>query len=163
MISRHEVIDLGHLARTTVEAAPARVPVSVHTDEGVEVTGDPDQLVRVIRNILDNAQRYAHQSIDVTVSTHEGYAVLTVADDGPGVPPQDRERIFDRFVRLQTARTRHPRDTTGTGLGLPIARDIAAAHHGTLTVRPTRADADADADQAQQDPGATFQVSLPLR
>jgi signal transduction histidine kinase len=81
-------------------------------------------------------------------------ALLRVADDGPGIPPADRARVFDRFVRLQTARDRKAGGTAGTGLGLSIARDIATAHGGTITVGAT------DLDEVGGH-GAMFVVRLP--
>jgi len=103
----------------------------------VEVSGTPSvrghrsRLERLVRNLVDNAQRHAVSRVAVTVSTVDGQAVLTVDDDGPGIPEADRERVFDRFVRLDDARDR---DEGGSGLGLAIVADIARAHGGTAAV-----------------------------
>ncbi|MEU5260234.1 ATP-binding protein [Amycolatopsis sp. NPDC021455] len=103
----------------------------------VEVTGTPSvrghrsRLERLVRNLVDNAQRHAVSRVAVTVSAVDGQAVLTVDDDGPGIPEADRERVFDRFVRLDDARDR---DEGGSGLGLAIVADIARAHDGTAAV-----------------------------
>jgi signal transduction histidine kinase len=100
----------------------------------VQVAGDPEQLERVVRNLLDNAVRHARERITVTLSAGPaGAAVLTVADDGPGIPAADAERVFERFTRLDDARG--TRDG-GAGLGLSIARDIAERHGGSLTLDP---------------------------
>lgn len=99
--------------------------------DGVEVTGDGPALSRVIRNLLDNAARHATSRVDVTVKCARDRAVLTVADDGPGIPAADRHRVFDRFVRLDTSRSRRG---GGSGLGLSIAAEIVAAHHGEITI-----------------------------
>ncbi|MGW0632711.1 ATP-binding protein [Streptomyces sp. NPDC002758] len=71
--------------------------------------------------------------LQVTLTADAGHAVLDITDDGPGIPPEHHDTVFDRFTRLDHARTR---DTGGSGLGLPIARDIAHAHDGTLRVIP---------------------------
>ncbi|MBO2463930.1 sensor histidine kinase [Actinomadura violacea] len=99
---------------------------------------DCDRLLvdRLLANLLDNAQRHADGHIEVTLSVETppggpATAVLAVADDGDGVPADRQEEIFERFIRLDGSRERDP---NGTGLGLPISRDIARAHHGTLTV-----------------------------
>ncbi|MFB9682918.1 sensor histidine kinase [Amycolatopsis plumensis] len=103
----------------------------------IEVTGTPvvrghrSRLERLVRNLVDNAQRHAVARVAVTVSAVDGQAVLTVDDDGPGIPEADRERVFDRFVRLDDARDR---DEGGSGLGLAIVADIARAHGGTAAV-----------------------------
>ncbi|WP_086839031.1 sensor histidine kinase [Amycolatopsis kentuckyensis] len=103
----------------------------------VEVSGTPSvrghrsRLERLVRNLVDNAQRHAVSRVAVTVSAVDGQAVLTVDDDGPGIPEADRERVFDRFVRLDDARDR---DEGGSGLGLAIVADIARAHGGTAAV-----------------------------
>ena len=93
------------------------------------VLGDPQQLTRVLTNLADNARRLAG-SIRFAVRTEPGRVLVEVTDDGPGVPPADRERIFQRFVRLDPAVTG---DTARHGLGLPIARAVARAHGGDLT------------------------------
>lgn len=108
-----------------------RVPVTVHAPDGLEVAGSRGQLARVIGNLLDNAQRHARTAVTVSLRAEAGCVVTEVADDGPGVPAAERERIFERFVRLDDARTR---DDGGAGLGLAIARDVAHRHGGTLTV-----------------------------
>jgi signal transduction histidine kinase len=108
--------------------------VVVRADElaEVSVSGSRGQLARVLGNLLDNARRHAASAVRVSVRREHGDAVVEVADDGAGVPEADRERIFRRFVRLDDARSR---DDGGAGLGLAIARDVAARHGGSLTVR----------------------------
>ncbi|MFF1380359.1 sensor histidine kinase [Streptomyces sp. NPDC058308] len=121
--------------------------VDVHTDlKSVEVAGSRGQLARVLGNLLDNAQRHARSRVTVTTRTDGAWAVLEVADDGSGVPVSERERIFERFVRLDDARTR---DEGGAGLGLAIARDVAVRHGGTLVVREAPSG------------GALFELRLP--
>ncbi|MEU9571476.1 HAMP domain-containing sensor histidine kinase [Streptomyces massasporeus] len=136
-------VDLAGLAR---EAAEGRTRVTVDA-EPVEVAGSRGQLGRVLANLLDNAQRHARSDVTVSVRREGDRAVVGVADDGDGVPEGDRERIFERFVRLDSARSR---DDGGAGLGLAIARDVAVRHGGTLT--------------AEQGPagGALFELRLPL-
>ncbi|MFJ1756079.1 ATP-binding protein [Kitasatospora sp. NPDC088134] len=138
-------VDLAELART---AAGARgpLPVAVTGPPTLGVTGNPLWLGRLLTNLLDNARRHARSRIEVRLAAEDGRAVLEVADDGPGIAPADRERIFERFTRLDDARSR---DDGGTGLGLPIARDIAALHGGALTVEDAPG-------------GATFRLVLPL-
>ncbi|MFG3317956.1 ATP-binding protein [Streptomyces sp. NPDC048171] len=140
-------VDLAALAR---EEAGGRSGVSVREDAGaaggVTVAGSRGQLGRVLANLLDNAQRHARSAVEVSVRRDGDLAVVGVADDGEGVPAADRERIFERFVRLDAARSR---DDGGAGLGLAIARDVAVRHGGTLTVH------DAPAG------GALFELRLP--
>jgi signal transduction histidine kinase len=114
----------------------------------VQVRGDPGQLERLVSNLLDNAVRHARSVVIVTLSESERNAVLTVADDGAGIAAADAERVFERFTRLDEARTH--RDGGGVGLGLAIARDIAARHGGTLVLDP----------RAQV--GARFRLTLPM-
>ncbi|WP_031485759.1 sensor histidine kinase [Streptomyces bicolor] len=127
--------DLGALAR---EEAEGRANVTVQAQD-VDVAGSRGQVGRVLTNLLDNAERHARSAVTVTVRRDGGrgagegaWAVVAVADDGDGVAEADRERIFERFVRLDEARSR---DDGGAGLGLAIARDVAVRHGGTLTVR----------------------------
>jgi signal transduction histidine kinase len=134
LLGELETVDLAALARAVADAVtPVRVPVIVTADMPVMVTGDADQLTRLVRNLLDNAIRYAASRVDIAVTTGGDSALLRVTDDGPGVDPSDRERIFERFVRRDTARTRVAQ-VGSAGLGLSIARDIAVAHGGTLTM-----------------------------
>lgn len=93
-------------------------------------TATPHHLQRVLRNLLDNAARHAREHVTIGLTAEDGTAELTVTDDGPGIPAGERERVFGRFVRLDDDRSRQG----GTGLGLPIARDVVIAHGGTLTV-----------------------------
>ncbi|MDX3506950.1 ATP-binding protein [Streptomyces sp. ATCC51928] len=127
-------VELGALVREEVsQRAGDRIAVRVEVPEGgaFEVNGSRGQLSRVIGNLLDNAQRHAEGSVAVSVAA-DGHGVrVEVRDDGAGVPEEERERIFERFVRLDDARSR---DDGGAGLGLAIARDVASRHGGTLTV-----------------------------
>ncbi|MEU0173052.1 ATP-binding protein [Streptomyces massasporeus] len=136
-------VDLAGLAREAVEG---RTGVTVDA-EPVEVAGSRGQLGRVLANLLDNAQRHARSAVTVNVRREGDRAVIGVADDGDGVPEDDRERIFERFVRLDAARSR---DDGGAGLGLAIARDVAVRHGGTLTAGRGPAG------------GALFELRLPL-
>ncbi|MBT2213379.1 cell wall metabolism sensor histidine kinase WalK [Actinomadura sp. NEAU-AAG7] len=124
-----ERVDLGGLVRDEVARRPRRVPVETDLQEGVVVWVTGDHLVRVLTNLLDNAERHARSRVRVSVASERGDAVLVVADDGAGIPPEDRERVFRRFHRLAEGRRR---DRGGTGLGLTISRDIAHAHGGSL-------------------------------
>ncbi|GAA2791766.1 ATP-binding protein [Kitasatospora sp. CM 4170] len=144
----HEPVDLAELVRTTVDGrGPQPHPVVLHTSDGITVTGNPLWLGRLLTNLLDNAQRHARHRVAVRLSgdVTTGHAILDVANDGTPIDPADRERIFERFTRLDEARSR---DDGGTGLGLPIARDIATIHGGTVTVQDTPA-------------GTTFRTRLP--
>jgi signal transduction histidine kinase len=129
-----EIVDLTALAVAVADAiSPARVPIVVTGDLPVLVPADADQLTRLIRNLLDNATRYAATRVELAITTDDGTAVLRVSDDGPGVDAGDRERIFERFLRKDIARTRGAQ-AGSAGLGLSIARDIALAHSGTLAM-----------------------------
>ncbi|QUW84933.1 HAMP domain-containing protein [Streptomyces mirabilis] len=129
-------LDMAELCRTTVSARHGdRLPIDTRLQPGLTVEGNRGWLVRLLTNLLDNAQRHADRRIELTLRSDPdaGLAVLKVTDDGPGIPEADRERIFERFTRLDDARSR---DLGGAGLGLAIARDIAHQHHGTLRVEP---------------------------
>ncbi len=99
------------------------------------ITGSPDIQVRpnaftrLVANVAGNAFRYA-KSVEIHAEHGDGWLTITIDDDGPGIPPEKREEVFKPFVRLDAARNL---DATGTGLGLPIARDIARSHGGDLT------------------------------
>ena len=114
----------------------ARVPVLADAPSGCLVTGDPDALGRLLVNLLDNAVRHAKSAVSVSVRAEDGWAVLVVADDGPGIPAEDTERAFGRFSRLDDARSRGDgsEGASGSGLGLAIVRATAEAHGGSVTL-----------------------------
>jgi signal transduction histidine kinase len=95
------------------------------------VRGDTTSLAQVVRNLVDNAARHADAAIAVAVREAGGQVELSVDDDGPGIPDDQRDRVFERFVRLDEARVR---DAGGSGLGLAIVKEIVTAHGGTVTV-----------------------------
>jgi len=108
------------------------------------VRGDADELRRLVRNLLANAVRHATSVVRLALAV-DGAAVLDVTDDGPGVAPEDRDRVFDRFFTADGARSRG----TGSGLGLAIARSVAVRHGGSL-------------DLVGDGPGAHFRLTLPV-
>ncbi|MET7337298.1 ATP-binding protein, partial [Nonomuraea sp. NPDC005650] len=140
-------VDLTNLIRAETSRRTDRHPTALNLADRVVVDAVPGQIARVLTNLLDNGQRHATSQVRVRLRRSATHAELAVNDDGDGVPPADRERIFQRFVRLDAARSR---DRGGTGLGLAIARDIATAHQGTLHV-----------EQAAIG-GASFILRLPL-
>lgn len=123
-------LDLAEAARTASSRPQLHDGVTIEVEgDGTFVLADPDRIAQVLGNLLANACRVA-DTVRISVGVEGGDAVLEVTDDGPGVPPADRERIFERMVRLDEGRDRH---AGGVGLGLPVARGIAAAHGGSLT------------------------------
>ncbi len=125
--ARHAPVDLAGLAREAVAAAQVPEAVEVTVAGAGAASGDRDALVRVLRNLLDNAGRHATSRVAVTVAD----GLVTVDDDGGGIAPADRERVFERFVRLEEARGR---EAGGSGLGLAIAREIAREHGGDVVL-----------------------------
>jgi signal transduction histidine kinase len=139
-LRRREPVQLDRLMEELVaEYANARVPVTVDTVTPAVVDGDADGLRRVAVNLIDNAVRYARSQVRVSLqpgtSDSKPTVTLQVTDDGRGIPAAERERVFDRFYRVQASRSR---ESGGTGLGLSIVRDLVRAHGGTvrLTARP---------------------------
>jgi signal transduction histidine kinase len=128
------LVDLAALAQDVAVDFAARCPIEVRDDTAgtALVHGVPLQLERMLRNLVDNATRFAATGVRVEVSVQAARVVLTVHDDGPGIPAEDRERVFERFTRLEDDRSR---DTGGSGLGLAIVREIAGRHHGTVRVQ----------------------------
>jgi signal transduction histidine kinase len=126
-----EPLDLATLLRKALSDRSSAVPVAVSLTDGIVVDGVRVQLERLLANLLDNAERHARTRIDISLSASGPEAVLTVENDGPPIPEADRERVFERFTRLDTARSRA---AGGSGLGLAIAREVALAHLGDLTV-----------------------------
>ncbi|MFI6514713.1 sensor histidine kinase [Spirillospora sp. NPDC050679] len=119
-------VELADLVR---EEAGRRPGVEAVIEASPRVPGSRGRLARALGNLLDNAVRHADRHVRVELTETGGTAVIRVTDDGPGIPPADRERVFERFVRLDDARSR---DDGGAGLGLPIARELVRAHGGTL-------------------------------
>ena len=129
-----------------LERTRSGVAIDTRAVAPVQVVGDPVLLAQVVRNLIDNAALHAAAEVKVSLSEDDGWAVLVVDDDGPGVPVQSRAEIFHRFTRLDEARHR---DGGGVGLGLAIVADVVKVHGGTVTV----------ADSATG--GARFTVRLP--
>lgn len=151
-LSRREPVPVDGLVTAVVAGySQARVPVTA-TTEPAQTDGDPDALRRVAINLINNAVRYAASEVlvDVRPGNRSGrpVVVLTVTDDGPGVATAERERVFDRFYRVQESRSR---ESGGTGLGLPIVRDIVRNHGGRIQL----------ADRGPGEPGLRVVVVLP--
>jgi PAS domain S-box-containing protein len=140
--------DFGELVIAAAEATGAdndhRIDVSVA--HGVALRGDADRLKQIVGNLVSNACKFSEDPVAVTMSATRDCAVVRVADRGPGVPHDQAERIFERFTRLGAG----PGQPRGTGLGLYIARELAHAHGGDITLAPTPGG------------GATFELHLPL-
>jgi signal transduction histidine kinase len=141
-------VDLDDIVLHEVRRLADRDGVRVDTRgvSAAQVSGDRAQLGRAVKNLLDNAERHAATVVTVTLDELDDVARLTVANDGAVIPPDKREHIFERFARLDDARTR---DNGGSGLGLAITRDIVERHGGTIQVA---------ADQPTR-----FVIELPLR
>lgn len=137
-VLREETLRLRSISTHTVSAG--LVPV--------RVTGDANRLAQVFRNVLNNADRHADTRVDINLTTDGSAAVITIDNDGDTIPEDQREKVFDRFVRLDASRTR---ESGGSGLGLAISREILRAHEGTIT-----------ASQAPE--GHTrFRITMPLQ
>jgi signal transduction histidine kinase len=143
---RSETVDLVKVGQSIVAEARLRTPahISIAHDGPAFVTGDRDALSRALRNLLDNAVRAAGDDGRIRLDLQRSRARVraTISDDGPGVPPDAREQIFQGFVRLNGS------SSGGTGLGLAIARAIAHQHHGSVTCEDC-------------DTGARFTLELP--
>ncbi len=137
-------IVLGETTRLRSDAGPR---FDLRSVSSAQVVGDPAQLVRAIRNLLDNASRFAASRVTVSLGEIGERAVLSIDDDGPGIPAADRQRVFERFTKLDDARTA---GRGGTGLGLAITREIIVAHGGSISI-----------DGAPGEGGTRMVVSLP--
>ncbi len=107
------------------------IPVDTSGVSGGRVNGRRDALARSVRNLVDNACRHAESRVAVTLQTTDGTVELVVTDDGPGIAPEDRTRVFERFTRLDEGRAR---DAGGMGLGLAVVRSTVERHGGTVTI-----------------------------
>lgn len=117
----------------------------------IRVSGDSDKLARALRNLTDNAARYASSTVrlDMSLDSAAGRARIAVSDDGPGISSESRNLVFDRFTRVGADR----RNTAGSGLGLSITREIVRAHGGQVSVEDPHPDLEH---------GATMVISLPV-
>jgi signal transduction histidine kinase len=150
----HPLVDAAALARDALAAARVAHPgreLALVAREVLPVRAAPEAVLQVLGNLLDNAAKYSpdHGPIRLEATRYGPLAVLAVEDTGPGVPPADRERIFERFTQLDSGATRR---AGGVGLGLYIARQLAGAQDGELVV----------CDPALGGPGARFELRLPL-
>jgi two-component system sensor histidine kinase SenX3 len=139
------------LDRCRMKASARGIELMSTGSHGLIVLGDEDLLVTALRNLLENAVAYSPDKTRVTITTRRAGAdavEISVADQGIGIPDRDLERIFERFYRVDAARSRA---TGGTGLGLAIVKHVTAAHAGKVTVLST------------EGTGSTFTLRLPLR
>jgi len=129
-------------------AAPKRIDVSLEEDEPVMVIGDTGKLRQLFLNLIDNAIKYTPEggSVVIRISAEDGFAVASVSDTGIGIAAEDIPHIFDRFFRVDKARSR---EIGGTGLGLAICQWIVDGHHGWIDVQSTVGQ------------GSTFRVYIP--
>jgi signal transduction histidine kinase len=124
-------VDLDDILLEEAQRLRSTTTLRIRT-EGVSagrVSGDSAQLEKLVRNVTENAARHAHSTVELSLTEADGEVLLRVDDDGRGIPPPERERAFERFVRLDEARAR---DSGGSGLGLAIVAEIAAAHGGSV-------------------------------
>lgn len=139
-----EAVDRNRLAAET-----RHIEVKVGGRIQTPVFGDPDMLVTAVRNLIDNAVRYSpeHTRVGVGLRERDGMAQITVTDQGPGISETEQDRIFERFYRVDSARSRQ---TGGTGLGLSIVKHVMAQHGGEVSV------------WSQPGRGSTFTLQIPL-
>jgi len=145
---RRRPVDLDDLVFDEARRLRATTALRVDTTavSAGRVVGDVAVLRRVLRNLTDNAARFARGRVGFALSEQDGVTLLAVDDDGPGIPAADRERVLERFVRLDGSRAR---SGGGSGLGLAIVTELVTAHGGTVTVR------------AGPDGGARVEIRLP--
>jgi signal transduction histidine kinase len=147
-------VDLAEVARTVrarleTSAASKRIGITIDADP-VVVWGDEDRLDQLFTNLVDNAVKYSPDGgeVRIVVKAANGSARIEVSDDGRGIPASELPHVFDRFYRVDKARTR---SEGGAGLGLAICRSIVAAHHGRIDVRSIAGE------------GSVFTAILPLQ
>jgi signal transduction histidine kinase len=125
-----EEVDLDEIVLEEVSRVRG-VGVDISHVSAGRVLGKPQQLARVVHNLLDNARRHANRAVAVSLEEHDDVVELSVDDDGPGIAPEDRERVFERFTRLDEGRAR---DAGGMGLGLALVKATVERHGGTVVV-----------------------------
>jgi signal transduction histidine kinase len=127
----HVTLDLDDIVREEVTALGSGIAVDASRLSAAQIVGDPGDLRRAVRNLLDNARRHARTAIAVGLVEHGGTATLTIDDDGAGIPPERRSDVFERFTKLDESR----RGGEGrSGLGLAIVAEIVGAHGGTVSI-----------------------------
>jgi signal transduction histidine kinase len=132
LAARRQPVDLAVLLAGLRAATPAPgISVDLSVPPGTATAGNPEDLSRMFRNLLDNAVRYARHRVLIAAAAGPDGIVVEIADDGPGIPAEERERVFARFVRLDASREQA---SGSAGLGLAIAREIAAAHGATIVL-----------------------------
>ena len=147
-------VDLDEIVlEESARAERGSVIVSTERVSAGRVRGDAELLTRAVRNLLDNASRHAEHRVTVSLTTEGTDVVLRVDDDGPGIAPADRERVFERFTRLDEGRAR---DAGGLGLGLALVRGIVTRHGGTVVASEA-----GPVDGTDGLGGARFEVRLP--
>jgi signal transduction histidine kinase len=130
--ARARPVDLDDVVGEVLSSTQAGdVVLRARSVEPVQVTGDAALLEQVLRNLVENAVRHAVRAVDVSLSSEGSHAVLTVDDDGPGIPESERAEVFQRFVRLDDSRDRK---RGGVGLGLAIVAEIVRVHSGRVDV-----------------------------
>ncbi len=144
---RWTAVDLDDIVFDEVRRVPSTLRIDVARVSAGQVSGDPEQLCRVVRNLLDNALRHATETVSVELDSVDGRVILAVDDDGPGVALEDRQRIFERFVRLDESRNR---SDGGFGLGLAIVAELVESLGGDVRV-----------EASERLRGARFVVTLP--
>ena len=147
LVSRSALVPLDQviLKEVTRSSVAGRPRIDTAGVRPGTVPGDRDALARAVRNLLENAERHAVTRVEVALRPMDGHIRMTVSDDGPGIPLEERDRVFERFTRLDEGRAR---DDGGAGLGLAIVREIVATHGGRI-------------DIADGGSGACFVVDLP--
>jgi signal transduction histidine kinase len=148
-VVRHDPVDLDDIVLRQAQRLRAESDLEVDASgvTGAQVRGHREQLARAIGNVADNAARHAASVVTFEVGERDGHALVAISDDGTGIPPEHRERVFERFGRVDAARRGA---SGGTGLGLAITRDIVHHHGGTVGVDP------------DHHPGARIVISLPV-
>jgi signal transduction histidine kinase len=147
LVMRAKKVSVNEVAEAEVARARHDANCAIHSiTMPAPILGDSAAISRVIRNLIDNAVRHATSRVDVCVGSQDRAAIISISDDGPGIAPEDRTRVFERFVRLDSDRSR---SSGGAGLGLAIVAEVVAAHGGTVTIE----------DQLGR--GTTMLVSLP--
>ena len=131
LAARRQPVELAALLADLAATPAPGISIELSVPPGTTTTGNPEDLSRMFRNLLDNALRYARRRVLITAATGPDGTIVEIVDDGPGIPASERERVFGRFIRLDASREQA---SGSAGLGLAIARDIASAHGATIVL-----------------------------